>query len=382
VHQTNGLSQTYNTPNGYPADPYAHYWVPNGQGQYNNGMAEHQDRIQDRNNPRSPHVTGYGSYAPSNAGSGGRHHYGRGPLSTSSYNSREHNSDNLGCNRGSSDFGGTQAPRYHNGSQNYYQQLPYRDENRFRSQPPSLSNSGTSGSNSRNDSFEQADNAHGSGAHQIDNVLKYKNFGSHHKSHSIHNSGRQQENDFRQSSSFAANERHHIYRKDAQNNDNPPKTPVRQQLNEASEPAREKTSTWLESINTTNEKNMQEIADRLRSPIQNQSTALNRVNGSDPFTTPVHRIRHSMNNPITPISTIRSGALSLYTNDGFSPQYKMLTKNGTCRPNIDEALLPVNIPFIEYCRTAISDESGVIKIRNVSYPKVFNFILTRLGDSL
>ncbi|KAH7336225.1 hypothetical protein BKA65DRAFT_403028 [Rhexocercosporidium sp. MPI-PUGE-AT-0058] len=59
-----------------------------------------------------------------------------------------------------------------------------------------------------------------------------------------------------------------------------------------------------------------------------------------------------------------------------SAPLRRLTANG--KPAISDALEPVNLPFVEYCRMAREDTWGVIKIKNIPYsvnrPEVLAFL--------
>lgn len=130
-----------------------------------------------------------------------------------------------------------------------------------------------------------------------------------------------------------------------------------------------KTASWLESINPLNATNLHVITNQNSTlpPQPAKSFALTTIAGDDPFRTPMHQSTYhtQLGNLAMPTNT-RPDAMSLYANDGYSAQYKILTAGGTTLPSVEEALLPNNLPFEEYCRTCGPDSHGVVKIRNVS----------------
>jgi len=81
--------------------------------------------------------------------------------------------------------------------------------------------------------------------------------------------------------------------------------------------------------------------------------------GEDPFTTVL--------NPFNGISSLTGPVRgTLVGRKGMSKELAILTKNGTVKPTLGEALDTKILPFTEFCRDAKPDTWGVIRIKNVS----------------
>ncbi|PBP16904.1 hypothetical protein BUE80_DR012369 [Diplocarpon rosae] len=108
------------------------------------------------------------------------------------------------------------------------------------------------------------------------------------------------------------------------------------------------------------------------------------LNEADPFTgppvTPAPRPFTAVN-PFAPAHAM----ISPYSSQGLllgppsmSGPLRRLTNNGTEKPSFSEAVEAINLPFIEYCRTAREDTWGVVKIKNIPYsvnrPEVLAFL--------
>jgi len=157
--------------------------------------------------------------------------------------------------------------------------------------------------------------------------------------------------------------------------------------NPATDPSRRETVTnWLEG-NPTN------FDDTSRSAPRNLGTpprmlgllaaggvdprTLTAINESDPFTSPPPGAlvlqtpsRPMATNPFAPLTALSvpfNSALLGPQPGEMSYHLRMLTKNGTSLPSIDEVLDSKNMPFAETCRLAKNtDNFGVIRIKNVS----------------
>jgi hypothetical protein len=148
----------------------------------------------------------------------------------------------------------------------------------------------------------------------------------------------------------------------------------------ATDPVRKSSvASWLETTPTSNHLSLEQASETIKrhqSPPKmlsllthgggggssSGSNTLNPLNENDPFVT--RRLgpfgqSGSMNAP----GPYRGNLLG---HPGMSKQLARLTRNGSGKPTLEEALAPQNLPFVEYCRLAKGDEYGVIKIKNVS----------------
>lgn len=137
-------------------------------------------------------------------------------------------------------------------------------------------------------------------------------------------------------------------------------------------PRKNNISNWFDNAHTVDGVSQQQ--ERMRSPPKmvgfttstNSGSVLTPINEGDPFSTPERAVT-SFNNPFAPSKSLSvQRGRSRGPNGGMSIQFNSLTCGGTRNPSIDEALDPLNLPFVEYCRLVKTDKWGVIKIKNVS----------------
>ncbi|KAL5317471.1 hypothetical protein ACEPPN_014566 [Leptodophora sp. 'Broadleaf-Isolate-01'] len=102
-------------------------------------------------------------------------------------------------------------------------------------------------------------------------------------------------------------------------------------------------------------------------------------NDADPFTVSRPTPVKPAINPFAPLPAHLApymGGGGLLPKPAVSAPLRRLTANG--KPAISDALEPVNLPFVEYCRMAREDTWGVIKIKNIPYsvnrPEVLAFL--------
>lgn len=148
----------------------------------------------------------------------------------------------------------------------------------------------------------------------------------------------------------------------------------------ATDPGRKSSAvtSWLETTPTNHRLTLEEVSATVKR-IQAQSPpkmsslltgsdstgamTLNQTNDNDPFVS--HRLPpFAQSGTISAVGPYRG---KLTGRLAFSKPLATLLKGGDGFPTVDEALAPQNLPFVEVCRTAKSDDYGVIKIRNVSH---------------
>lgn len=96
------------------------------------------------------------------------------------------------------------------------------------------------------------------------------------------------------------------------------------------------------------------------------TSILSPINENDPFSGTRPRPMSNLFAPITALSGPVGGLVG--QPQRMSNQLRLLTDGGRCKPTIEEAFSPRNLPFIEIGRNLNPDEWGVIKIKNVRFP--------------
>ncbi|CAL3962680.1 unnamed protein product [Diplocarpon coronariae] len=154
---------------------------------------------------------------------------------------------------------------------------------------------------------------------------------------------------------------------------------------------------WLESVTPIS--NGPAAGEKLRSPPPQMMDLFNSggidskiltptkngvANEADPFTGPrATPAPHPLTavNPFAPAHAVispYSGPGLLLGPPSMSGPLRRITNNGTGKPSFSEAIEAINLPFIEYCRTAREDTWGVVRIKNIPYsvnrPEVLAFL--------